>query len=100
MLPTLPKDFVNDYLFEQKYFSLLNIDSDRVPVHLWQLPVLQLFRKEVDLAFSSLPQEMPLYERVWEAHETALRTWVWGNDDEALSTLKKIYLSISDQNIS
>jgi hypothetical protein len=100
MLPTLPKDFVNDYLFEQKYFSLLNIDSDRVPVHLWQLPVLQLFRKEVDLAFSSLPQEMPLYERVWEAHEAALRKWVWGNDDEALSTLKKIYLSISDQNIS
>lgn len=88
VLPTLPRGFREFQLIASKYCLLLDIDSEEMPVELWQEPLITRAQQEIDRVFDALSVDIPLIERVWRAHEPTYRKWLYASD-EPLHFLKE-----------
>ena len=92
LLPTLPAGFTYFLLVDRKYCDMLGLDPESMLVELWQEPLVEKVRREVDEAFSKLSNEPSLPERVWLAHERVYRKWLY-RDEETLNFLRNQLLA-------
>ena len=91
VLPTLPRGFREFELIASKYCLLLGIDSEQMPVDLWQEPLITRVQREIDRAFDASGVDLPLIERVWRAHESMYRKWLYASEEPLQFLRESLY---------